>query len=130
MMFRCISKFDTEGEDETEENDLTLEEKQRRDEIREAQLQEFAPDPISDDEESDDREERNQAKERPSDITEVVQVQLVIPSGPSQHALGKRRRTETDEASADDETLPETHQKVSRRARVRPERKDDGYDYY
>lgn len=51
---------------------------------------------------------------------------------PSQRALGKRRRIEVDEAtvSADDEALPETQQGVSRRMQVRPERKDDGFDYY
>lgn len=36
MMFRCISKFDVEDDDDIEEDDLTLEEKQLRDEVREA----------------------------------------------------------------------------------------------
>lgn len=123
MMFRCISKFDIEEEDEIEEHDLTPDEKQLRDEIREAQLKEYSLDPISDHEESDREEEDDQE--------ESTQVQIQ-PTMPSQRALGKRRRTEVDEATAsgDDEALPETQQRVSRRMRVRLERKDDGFDYY
>lgn len=131
MMFRCISKFDIEEEDDIEEYDLTPDEKQLRDEIREVQLKEYSPDPISDHEESDLEEEDDQTEERPQDNNnrDGVQVQLTMPS---QRALGKRRRIEVDEAtaSADDEALPETQQRVSRRMRVRPERKDDGFDYY
>ncbi|KAL2012476.1 hypothetical protein VTN00DRAFT_1 [Thermoascus crustaceus] len=131
MMFRCMSKFDIEEEDNIEEYDLTPDEKQLRDEIQEAQLKEYSPDPISDHEESDREEEDDQAEERPrdNDNRDSVQVQLTMPS---QRALGKRRRIEVDEAtvSADDEALPETQQRVSRRMRVRPERKDDGFDHY
>lgn len=133
MMLRYILKFDIQEDDDIEEDGLTLEEKQLRDEVREAQLKEYTPDPISDHKESDPEEEDDQEDARPQDNDQgkgaQVQVQLAMPS---QRALGKRRRIEVDEAtiSADDEALLETQQRVSRRMRVRPERKDDGFDYY
>ena len=55
MMLRCISKFDIQ-QDEGEALDdpvLTLEERQEVDERREADLPQYTPDPISDDEEED-----------------------------------------------------------------------------
>ena len=108
-----------------------LGDKQLRDEIREAQLKEYSPEPSSDHEESDHEDKDDQAKEGPQDNDNIdrVQTQLTVPG---QRALGKRRRIEVDEktASADDNTLPGTQQRGSRRIRVRPERKDDGFNYY
>jgi len=75
MMFRCISKFGIEEEeDNIEEYDLTLDEKQLQDEIREAQLKEYSLEPISDYEESDHEDKDNQAKEGPQDNNNIDSV--------------------------------------------------------
>jgi len=64
-----------------------------------------------------------------NDNIDSAQTQLTVPS---QRALGKRRRIEVDEATAstDNDALPGTQQTASRRIQVRPERKDDGFNYY
>lgn len=124
MIFRCISRFDLEIEEDLDAEDtiMTPEERQAHDERREAWLPLETPDPISDDEEDnvDDSPDPN-AKIR------------------SQRALGKRRKSiasEPEEGEAhesDDEAvlpLPDTQQRVSGRARKRSRREDDVYTYY
>lgn len=131
-MFRCISKFDIEDEEELAWLDeaLTNEERQAVDERREARLAQYLPDPISDDDEDESVSNQDQ-----------VAIEM-----PSQRSLGKRRRSvaaeqESEEASeSDDEaSLPlpsisheesNTQMRTSGRVRKRSKRQDDGFDYY
>jgi len=122
MMFRCISKFDLEVEEDLDAEDIimTPEDRQAYDERREARLPLETPDPISDDEDNRDS------------LGPPVEIR-------SQRALGKRRKSiasqsEEGEASqSDDEAnlpLPNTQQRVSGRNRKRSRREDDVYAYY
>ena len=138
MMFRCLSKFDIEDEDEAaREATVTQDEKFTAEEQKEAQLPQHTPDPISDDEESGD-EESSDKEEEPRAVEPASQLQPQVPSEP--RALGKRRKSvasiyEIDEMdkmdvhenySDDDSILPlPTHQqRTSGRARKRPRQED------
>lgn len=144
MMFRCISKFDTDSEDYISNNEEhTLEEIQVTEELREAQLPQYTPDPISDDEEGEDDAPLIEA----SYTQPASQLQFRI-HAPSQRAMGKRRKSlaslsetegvegETnrnrDEDEDDEIPLPtlnneESQMRTSRRARKRP-KIPDGFD--
>jgi hypothetical protein len=137
MMFMCTSRFEIEEEQLAFVNEyLSNEEIQAGNEERDAQLPENGLDPISDDEEDDSVPEQAQ----------------LLTKAPSQHALGKRRRSVTSEpeneegeaqelaVETDDEAnlplpaiSPEeitAQMRTSRRVRKRSRREDDGFDYY
>jgi hypothetical protein len=133
----CTSRFEIEEEQLAFVNEyLSNEEIQAGNEERDAQLPENGLDPISDDEEDDSVPEQAQ----------------LLTKAPSQHALGKRRRSVTSEpeneegeaqelaVETDDEAnlplpaiSPEeitAQMRTSRRVRKRSRREDDGFDYY
>jgi hypothetical protein len=127
MMFRCISKFDLEKEDDLILDDpiLTPEERQADDERREAQFPQHTLDPISDGEEDND--------DLLLDITQPI---AETQSRPSMSKRPQRIASlqETEEADeSDDEPdfpLPTTQQRTSGRVRKRSRKEDAEYDYY
>lgn len=134
MMFRCLSKFDIEDEDEaTREATITQDEKFTAEEQREAQLPQHYPDPISDDEESGDEGSSDREKQ-PRAAKPFSQV-------PSEsRALGKRRKSvasidgidemekmDVHESYDDDDSilpLPTHQPRMSGRPRKRPRQED------
>ncbi|EED15747.1 conserved hypothetical protein [Talaromyces stipitatus ATCC 10500] len=118
MMFQCISKFNIKVEDDREDINIPLEDRQQKDEAREAELQDIVPDPISDHEESDSEEndgEENNGEEV-IQLTEVVEEATTVSNPttinkksnalpqPSKRALRKRRIILVEEHT-DDEAL-------------------------
>ncbi|CAG8424089.1 unnamed protein product [Penicillium salamii] len=95
MMLRCLSQFDIEAElDEEVQNEsmLNIDKRTKEDEQREAVLPEYAPDPISDNEDSDhvDPDEGTQAQLNTSDHEESLPMVELSQARPRRAT--KRRR--------------------------------------
>jgi hypothetical protein len=125
MMFRCISSFEIEQEDGLNPEDLILtqDERQAEDEYKEAHSIQHNPDPISDDEEeintsvpnnqSSIEIQQHPKDKQPQNITDIPEYE-------------EAERSENEP----DLPLPHTQYRTSQRARKRPRREDDEYDYY
>lgn len=77
IILRCLSQFDIEAEpkkDVQNETILNIDKRTKKDKQREAVLPEYAPDPISDNEDSDhiDPDEVTQAQSKTSDHKESL----------------------------------------------------------
>lgn len=130
MMYMCTSRFEIH-----EEERMMLSEYLSAQEIQAAKeertQQQFAIDPISDNEEDEGSSTQLQARSQPRATSQAVQ-------GPSAKALGKRRLTNiADDVGVDEEDddgqeseaipLPETQHRVSGRVRKRS-RLLEGYE--
>lgn len=95
MMLRCLSQFDIKAEPDEEvqnESISNMDERTEEDEQREALLPEYAPDPISDDEDGDhvDPDEVTQAQSDTPDHEESLPVAELSQARP-RRALKRRR---------------------------------------